>query len=683
MKKIYVLLCAIALVYFSFAQAGRWEGTLEVSGLKLDMIIELEEQVEAWKGSLDIPIQNVKNMDLADLSIQKETISFRLPEVPGNASFKGTFSEDFEKLDGMFTQNGRDLPLSMERRDISVDPEKLSTYTNLIDSLLNELNVAGAGIGIVKGGKVILAEGFGYRDYENKKKADANTIFAIGSSSKAFTTMGLGMLADAGQLEWDEAVVNYMPDFKLHDDFASREMTAVDLVTHQSGLPRHDFMWYATDFSRAELFDRLQYLEPTKSFRSTFQYQNLMYMTAGVLIEKLSGKTWEDYTQEKIVAPLNMKRTNFSVNESQAQENYALPYRTKEEEIVQMDFHNIDAIGPAGSINSTVNDMLNWVNFQLELGKFEGTKLIGEEQIKKMHSPHKTITSAGMGSAQFGPTSYGLGWFITNYGDTYYVQHGGNIDGFSALVALLPKEDIGIVALSNQNGSALPSMAVRYAIDLLLEKEAVDWYKPNEEKEEEKQEEEKPKQIEGTNPQHDLADYTGIYEHPGYGKMEILEKEEQLHAQYYKFEMPLTHWHFETFQGKLEALEYEILLTFQTDKSGNIVQLSAPFEASLEDIIFKKLPPDLLSDPDFLSKLAGDYKLKDMTFTVRLDDTSLKLSIPGQPTYTLVPEQDTTFGLKDLNGFSVAFTIDELEEKATEVVFYQPNGTFRSKRVEE
>ncbi|MEM8528677.1 MAG: serine hydrolase [Bacteroidota bacterium] len=689
MKK-YNLLSLLFLFSTSvlLSQAGRWEGTLEVSGMKLDMIIELEEKNNKWSGTLDIPVQNVKNMALEKLVIEKDAIAFQLPQVPGNASYEGNFKDDFSLLKGVFQQGGLSLPLEMTKRDVAVDLTALENYKMLVDSLMQELKVAGMGVGIVKGGKVILAEGFGYRDYENKVQADANTIFAIGSSSKAFTTMGLGLLADDDQLDWNKPIIEYLPDFRLMDDFATQEMTATDLVTHQSGLPRHDIMWYATDFDRQDLYKRLRYLEPTKSFRTTFQYQNLMYMTAGVLIEELSGTTWEAFTQKEIFQPLGMKRSNLSVDDTQKQENYALPYRVKDEAITKMDFRNIDAIGPAGSINSTVNDMLKWVQLHLDLGKFEGKELVSETTVKKMHTPHKTMIGSGTGDANFGPSSYGLGWFISNYGDTYFVQHGGNIDGFSALVVLLPKEDIGMVFLSNQNGSRVPGLSARYAMDMLLEKDAVDWYKPamdngEEEKEEEESEEETAKRTEGTSPHHELKAYAGMYENEGYGKVEITQDGDQLKAKYYEFEMPMQHWHFETFEGEVEELGYKMKFTFQTDFNGQIVSVAAPFEPATKEIVFKKLPPDLMSDPEFLGKLVGDYELSGMTAKVQLKGKILTVTIPGQPPYTLVPQQGKTFALKGLNGYNVEFTMEEEAKHPKELVFYQPNGTFKAKRVEE
>ncbi|MEW5901563.1 MAG: serine hydrolase domain-containing protein, partial [Acidobacteriota bacterium] len=179
-----------------------------------------------------------------------------------------------------------------------------------------EWKVPGMAVAIVKDGQVILAEGYGLKDVKNNLKVTPQTIFAIGSSSKAFTATAMGILTDDGKLDWDKPVREYLPSFKLWDLFASERMTPRDLVCHRSGLPRHDVMWYNSPLSRKELFDRIQYLKPNKDFRANFQYQNLMFMTAGYLVGQLSGSTWEEFTKKKIFEPLGMNDSNFSVEES-------------------------------------------------------------------------------------------------------------------------------------------------------------------------------------------------------------------------------------------------------------------------------------------------------------------------------------------------------------------------------
>ena len=179
----------------------------------------------------------------------------------------------------------------------------------------------------------------------------------------------LGVLVDQGKLDWDKPVRNYLPDFQLMDQFATERMTPRDLVTHRSGLPRHDRMWYNSPFTRQEIYERLRYLEPNKDFRTTFQYQNLMFMTAGYLAAHVADMAWEDHVRKVIFEPLGMSRSNFSVNDRQKSSDYSLPYTLVKEQIHEMPFRNIDTIGPAGSINSNVEDMAKYVIMHLSTAR--------------------------------------------------------------------------------------------------------------------------------------------------------------------------------------------------------------------------------------------------------------------------------------------------------------------------
>ena len=199
-------------------------------------------------------------------------------------------------------------------------------FEEFITAAMAKWQVPGLAIGVIRDGEIILARGFGYRDRDSRLPVTQHTIMAIGSSSKSFTVTLLAMLTDEGRLEWDRPVREYLPDFRLYDDFATAEMTPRDLVTHQSGLPRHDNMWYGRPRTRAELFRKLRYLEPNASFRSRYQYQNLMFMAAGHLAERITGTDWHRLIDERILTPLGMDRSNTSVRESPRSGDYALPY---------------------------------------------------------------------------------------------------------------------------------------------------------------------------------------------------------------------------------------------------------------------------------------------------------------------------------------------------------------------
>lgn len=581
---------------------GIYKGELSVPGAKLAMAIELLKTNENWSGTFDVPIQNIKDFALSDIKIDGTDISFSIPDIPGSANYKGTYDENFQIISGTFTQAGQQLDLTFTHVDAE-EPGKDKAIVErlkvLSDSLMLAHDIPGMGFGIIKNGKVLLSEGLGYRDYDNKIKADNKTLFAIGSCTKAFTATGVAMLAEEGLIEWDEPIRSYMPDFRMYDDFASEQSTAVDILTHRSGLPRHDLMWYGSAMSRSELFERIRYLEPTKSFRTQFQYQNLMYMTAGILIERMSGKTWEEYTQEKILKPLGMNSTNISVDESIKIENHALPYAVRDSQIVKIDFRNINQIGPAGSINSNVEDMLKWAEFNLNRGKWKGQQIIGDNQYNTLHEGQMIITGplAARGQPEYSTQTYGGGWFIYDYAGTKVVQHGGNIDGFSGYVYLLPDLNVGMVFMANVSGSPLPAVLANYATDLFLDKDETLWEKrvwpdkkPAEETAEESAELEKTEdgRIKNTKPSNPSKNYVGKYNHDGYGTIEVTSIGGKLKSNYNAFDFDLTHYHYDVYDGKTEDSPAPFKFQFHQDFSGSIQSVSVALEPSLDPIILRK-----------------------------------------------------------------------------------------------
>lgn len=234
---------------------------------------------------------------------------------------------------------------------------KLQGIDDLVAQAMEEWKVPGLALGIVKDGKVIYAKGYGFRDVEHKLPVRTDTLFPIGSISKSFTSLAFAMLNDEGKVDWDKPIRTYLLEFQLYDPVASERATPRDLFSHRTGLPRHDIVWYSSDFSRADMVSRLKYLKPTKDFRSAYQYNNLTIMTMGYLEGKLTGLGWEGTIREKIFTPLGMTHSDLSVEDIEKTDNHALPYELKKEVVTQVPFHNIDTIGPAGSINSSIADM--------------------------------------------------------------------------------------------------------------------------------------------------------------------------------------------------------------------------------------------------------------------------------------------------------------------------------------
>lgn len=558
--------------------------------------------------------------------------------------------------------------------------ERLKKFEGEVDQILKDWKVPGVGIAIVKGDKTIYAKGFGYKDMETKTPVTENTLFAIGSSSKAFTAAAVCLLAGKEQLDLDEPIKTYLPDFELQDEYSTKKMTPRDLLCHRSGLPRHDFVWYGSSKSRKELFSVLRHLEPTASFRGQWQYQNLMFMSAGYLVEKVSGQSWEEYTKKQIFEPLEMHTANFSVEDSQKSKDFALPYNEEEEQLKKMDFRNIDAIGPAGSINASVKEMANWIALQLNGGTFKGKKIIPARFIAEMQKPQMVMPGNTTDETLY--SSYGLGWMITPYRGHLVVHHGGNIDGFSAMVALLPKDSMGFVILTNKNATPAAGILRNELADQLLGLEDIAWSKKNlEQVEKAKAASEKAKtekdlnQVKGTSPSHSLVDYTGKYEHPAYGIMEIVLEEGKLKTKYHTLELAIDHYHYDLFEVGLGPLG-KMKMTFHTGTDGAISMLDIPLQPGVESIEFTRIEEEKIMATGELAPYLGEFELSGMVAKVEEKEGFLRLNVPGQPEYKLLPTKDHQFKIASLEGYSVIFKFETGKEKASALVSVQPNGSF-------
>ena len=570
-----------------------------------------------------------------------------------------------------------------EKKTQKVDLKGFDTF---VTKTMEEWKVPGLGISIVKDGKVIFSKGFGFRDVKKGLKVTPKTLFAIGSCSKAFTAVTMGILVDEGKLDWDKPVREYLPSFKLKDPFATEGMTPRDLVCHRSGLPRHDLMWYGSSATRKELFDRLQYLEPNKDFRMTFQYQNLMFMTAGYMVGKVAGTTWEKFVQNHIFGPLGMNDSNFSVEDSKKAPDFALPYTEKEDKVIEIPFRNIDTVGPAGSINSNVIDMAGWLLLNLNKGKFGEKQIISEESLREIHSPQMISSKSYKYDESFYST-YGMGWGITAYRGHLMVSHGGGIDGFTASVNFMPRDNIGMVIFTNMGGTPLPGIVAYNAYDRLLGLDQIPWNKrikdqrdkAKEEAEKAKKEKDKDRKL-NTKPSHPLEDYAGDYEHPGYGVVSIKKEGDRLKGVFNSISFDVEHYHYDIFEMSNEFFDMTEKVSFFTDNKGNISSLSVQLEDMVEAIVFNMMPEKTMKEGSFLEKFVGEYVLGEMTVTVTLrGKNNLILTVPGQPQYELVPYKGTEFNLKNLTGYSVEFIVDKAG-KVTEAKVTQPNGVFTAKK---
>ncbi len=475
----------------------------------------------------------------------------------------------------------------------------LNGFDEFTTRILTEWKVPGLAISVIKDGKVVLLRGFGFKDIKNGLKVTPHTVFAIGSCTKAFTATTMGILVDEGKLDWDKPVRSYLPSFKLLDPVASDQMTPRDLVCHRSGLPRHDRVWYLTPFNRQQLFERLQYLEPSRSFRSAYQYQNLMFMTAGYLVEKIAGLPWEEFARTKILGLLDMKETNFTVTDSQKAPDFSFPYQEMKATVVQIPFCNIDAIGPAGAINSSAADMAQWVLLNLNKGQYgekPDQRVVAEATLAQILSPQVVVPDRLRYDELF-YASYGMGWRITAYRGHPLVYHHGAIDGFSAMVSFMPRDHIGIVLLNNLDDTPVNSILAYNIYDRLLGLGQVDWnQRVKDERAKSRQDAEAAKKarekelIPNTQHSHDLDKYVGRYEHPGYGILTIAKEGNGLRAEFNTMAFALSHYHYDIFEMTNVGIDFDQLLSFYTDVKGQIGSAAVKFEPAANDIVFVRIP---------------------------------------------------------------------------------------------
>jgi CubicO group peptidase (beta-lactamase class C family) len=673
---------------------GQWKGNININETKLEIVVDFSQTEEGdYTGEIDIPLQGAKDLPLDSIRLAEPKVHFTMPDVPGNPMFEGNLSANADTISGDFFQGGQKFDFILirldeeeaARKEIALQ-ENLAKIENFCDSMYSIWEPPGFAVGVVYDGKLVFAHGFGYRNIDDSLPATPTTLYAIGSTTKAFTTAAMAMLADEGLLDWDKKVVNYLPDFRLKDDYATMHMTPVDMVTHRSGLPRHDLLWYNSPLTREELFYRLRYLQPSAELRAEFQYNNLMFMTAGLLIEHLSGLTWEDFVQDRIFDPLEMVHSNLSVSESVLTDDYALPYRKEEDSLMEIPFRHLDAIGPAGSINSCIEDMANWLILNLDNGEFKGNRLVSEQEMEHIHSP-QIVSAPDSQYPENSYPSYAMGWIVQYYRGHRHVWHNGGIDGFYTQVNTYPDDKLGIVAFVNQVDNRVIDVVSYYIADLFLGLESIDWntrYRgpgadEEQQAEEEEQAEEEP--VKGTKPSHPLKDYAGEYENDGYGTFKIWLDDKKLYGSYNNLETPMEHWHYDVFRCT-EYIWEGAKINFLTNNKGDIEQISIVMEPKVDPIVFTKKPDAYLYDPEFLALLVGKYDLDGTTCMVDLQgENTLFVTVPGQPPYEMEPYKGTEFNLKDLNGFSVEFDMDKNMSTVYGLKFIQPNGIFEAKRI--
>lgn len=476
---------------------------------------------------------------------------------------------------------------------LAAQPAELEGLDDYVRGAMESWEVPGLGLAVVKDDSVVYARGYGVRELGTDEPVDENTLFAVGSTSKAFTSALVGLLVDAGEVAWGDPVSEYLPRLELHDPWVTRELTVRDLLTHRSGLPRCDQLWYAMEYSREEVLRRVRHCEPESSFRSRFGYQNIMYLAAGRVASELAGPRWDRLVEERIFGPLEMDRSNTSVDSLEGMANVATPHAEVDGEVRPVPWRDIDNVGPAGSINSSAIEMAQWVRLHLNEGTYEGRTVLGDSTVAEMHRAHMLREREGPRSELFPSThfsAYGLGWFLRDYRGRKVVEHGGAIDGMRAQVGMIPEEELGVVVLTNRGPDGLGGPLMYRILDAYLDAPVTDWaaefkqISDSIEAEREKEEKElREARDEGTSPSLDLDAYAGTYRSELYGEVEVSRSGGGLALEVAdSYGGDLEHWHHDTFRVTWNqvsmrggSLERE-LITFSVGPMGEVTSLELP-----------------------------------------------------------------------------------------------------------
>jgi CubicO group peptidase (beta-lactamase class C family) len=345
---------------------------------------------------------------------------------------------------------------------LPIPPAKID---DIVARAMKAFNVPGMAVGIVKDGQLIYAKGYGVREFGKPATVDPNTLFQIGSNTKAFTAAALAILVDEGKIHWDDKVIDYLPDFRLYDPYVTREFTIRDLLTHRSGLGTGagDLMFYpTTDFTRAEIIHGLRYLKPVSSFRSQYGYDNSLYMVAGQIIPAVTGQSWEDFVEKRILEPLKMQPCAASYGRIRNRSDVAAPHVVINGKLTPIDVENIDVIGPAGTINCNINGMAKWLEVQLAAGKMpDGRQLFSPERTADMWAMNTIVPLDPVVASVTGThfKGYGLGWELEDEFGYKRVSHTGGVLGSETWVCMIPELNLGILVFTNQeNGYAMEAV---------------------------------------------------------------------------------------------------------------------------------------------------------------------------------------------------------------------------------
>ena len=548
--------------------------------------------------------------------------------------------------------------------------QKLTGFDAYMEKVLKDWNAPGIGVGIVVNDQLVFAKGYGYRDYEKKLPFTPTTLCPIASNTKLFTAVSAGMLVEEGKLTWDKPIRQSVPAIQFYNDELNNTVTLHDMLSHRTGITRHDTIWYKSEFTRKELFDRLKYLEPQQPIRQMFLYNNMMYAATGYVIELQSGKPWEQFVRERILTPLAMDSTVYSIPDMVKHPDHGVPFTEKRDsfEIYRIPYYEEQqGIGPAGAIISNIEEMSHWLTALMNEGKYKGRQVLPAAVLKATLEPSIALPNTlgeSKGYWEILNAAYGMARETAAYRGHLITFHGGDIDGFHSQVSFLPNDHIGVIVFVIGDHCAPLYNIVSYNVyERLLGMEVTPWSERRLDmrlKDKRAGKEARAKagadQVKDTKPSHALADYAGGYENPAYGILQIGLKDNQLRFDFHQMQFPMTHFHYDRFDTPDDERYGKWSVNFRTNPQGDVDQAVMSLDEA--EAVFTRKPET--ADPKLLAQLAGAYETPDgiKLQVVYNEATGLSLVAPGAPPFKLNLTKGLRFSTPQFSDLVIEFVME-------------------------
>ena len=566
---------------------------------------------------------------------------------------------------------------------------KLQGFDAYLEKVLKDWNAPAVGVGIVVNDKLVFAKGYGYRDYEKKLPFTPTTLCPIASNTKLFTAVAAGMLVEEGKLTWDQPVRDAVPAIRFYDNDLDNSVTLRDMLGHRTGITRHDAIWYKSDFTRKEIFERLRYLEPREPIRQVFLYNNLMYAAAGYLIELKTGKTWEEYVRARILTPLAMKNAVYSIDEMLQQPDHGVPFTEKRDTsaLYRLPYYEDTAgLAPGGRNHREHRGPLALADCPDERGKVRGPAGAAAERAPghagplHRHAQHSGRDHGLRGTLESGLRNGALDRLVPRsaagvprrrpggipFSDLLHAQRAHGCDRFRDRRALRQTLQYRQLQRVRTPAGHRPDSLERPPIGRQKQGQAGGQGSAGARPAD---------RVRDTKPSHALADYVGEYVHPAFGVMKIELKDGQLWSDFHKEALPLTHFHYDRFDSPDDELFGKRSMNFQTNPQGDID--TAVLYLEEVEAVFTRKPQTL--DPAFLAQLAGTYESPaGSRFRVWREGGDLRVAFPGQPADKLLPYKGLKFRVLHHADAVVEFIVENGQVHAMQQI--EPAGVFHFTR---